>query len=131
MTEDQYILITNKTKLTAAIGILRDVLPGDGWGIEGYEMVKIMRTLKVLEERMIIKIDSTEYDQPAGKDGRWGLPPCPFCGTEFRPAEIKKHYIGEVFDSYQCPGCKMQTPTLRCGGFLQDWWETSRISSVY
>jgi hypothetical protein len=68
MTEDEYILTTNKAKLSAAIGILRDILPGDGWGIDAYGMYTIMNLLKPLEERMIIEIDSIEYSEPAGKD---------------------------------------------------------------
>lgn len=47
---------------------------------------------------------------------------CPFCGYAFNPSYIKKHYMGEVFETYTCPGCRMQSPKLRCGGFLKDWW---------
>jgi len=47
--------------------------------------------------------------------------PCPFCGASFDRKNVKKHYIGEVFDEYRC-SCGMKSPLLRCGGFLLDWW---------
>jgi hypothetical protein len=56
------------------------------------------------------------------------LKPCPFCGAEFSESNIKKHYIGEVFDEYRC-SCGMKSPLLRCGGFLLDWWNNRRQAS--
>lgn len=48
---------------------------------------------------------------------------CPFCGTPFNKNSIKRYWLcGEVYVHYECPGCHVITPKLRCGGFLQDWW---------
>lgn len=51
--------------------------------------------------------------------------PCPFCGHSFeRRFVTTKYYMGEILEQYKCPNCDMTTPKMRCGGFLQDWWNT-------
>lgn len=52
MTEEDYIKATNRAKVTAALGILRDVLPGDDYGISQEEFTAFMAPLHEAEERL-------------------------------------------------------------------------------
>lgn len=45
MDEKDYLLATNLTKVSAALQILRDVLPGPEWGITVEELQKATKPL--------------------------------------------------------------------------------------
>ena len=52
---------------------------------------------------------------------------CPFCGSAFNESNIKKHYIGGLYESYSCGWCGMQTPKEKAGT-LKHWWN-QRLSA--
>jgi hypothetical protein len=59
MTEQEYIIATNRVKITIAIAAIRDVLPGDNFGISDKEEGEVMRILCDAEQRLfgLTKID--------------------------------------------------------------------------
>lgn len=60
MTEKQYIVATNRVKVSMALMILRDVLPGDDYGITTNEINQIRKPLTLIEARMF---GATEIEQ--------------------------------------------------------------------
>ena len=52
MTENDYIKATNRTKVSAALTILQDVLAGDDWGITKSELSNIVEPLQHCEKRL-------------------------------------------------------------------------------
>ncbi len=61
MNETDYIRATNRVKVSAALHMLRDVLPGDGFGISANELGRITRPLREAEERLFA---SYELEEP-------------------------------------------------------------------
>ncbi len=52
MEEEDYIKATNRVKVSIAVGLLRDVLAGDKYGITEFELSEITIRLGVAEERL-------------------------------------------------------------------------------
>ena len=62
MTEQEYIKATNRVKVSAALTILRDVLPGDGNGVPEKEFGQLKYKLRELEERLFSSYELQESD---------------------------------------------------------------------
>ena len=60
MTEIQYIKTTNRVKVSMALAILRDVLPGDDYGITAKELSEITSRLRRAEEKLFSSYDLIE-----------------------------------------------------------------------
>lgn len=60
--ENEYIAASNKAKVTAALIILRDILPGEQYGIGFDEYVDIIAPLQNLQDNMFnrIRVDPEE-----------------------------------------------------------------------
>lgn len=52
MTEDEYIIVSNKTAVTSAIDCLRHVLGGDNWGVSDEEVSKVMGGLYDMKDNL-------------------------------------------------------------------------------
>lgn len=61
MTEKQYIIATNRVKVSLALQILRDVFPGDEYGITATELSHIRRSLSLIETRLF---GATKIEEP-------------------------------------------------------------------
>ena len=57
MTEADYLCATNRVKVSAATALIRDVLPGDDWGISDSEHAAILRLLYEAEERLFASVN--------------------------------------------------------------------------
>ena len=69
ITENEYIRFTNRTKVSTALTIMRDVLPGDDWGITEETHQQIVNLLREAELRLF---DSYIIDENfKRKDGNW------------------------------------------------------------
>lgn len=60
MKESDYLLATNKAKTEAALKILRDVLPGDEYGVSEAELVEITKPLSMLLDKLYAQIETHE-----------------------------------------------------------------------
>ena len=60
MKEAEYIKTTNRVKVSMALTIMRDVLPGEDWGITPDELSEITRRLCSSEEKLFSLIEITE-----------------------------------------------------------------------
>ena len=58
MKESDYILATNKAKVTAALYLMRDVL--NGYGITKSEHINILRLLSKAEAEIYLELDNME-----------------------------------------------------------------------
>lgn len=65
MTESEYLRATNRVKVSSALTILRDVLPGDNWGISKNDLGIIIQLLRAQEEKLfesyVVKDESLSY----------------------------------------------------------------------
>ncbi len=52
MNEKDYLCATNRVKVSAALTLMRDVLPGDDWGISIAEHEVICGVLRRAEEKL-------------------------------------------------------------------------------
>ncbi|MCK5714289.1 MAG: hypothetical protein KAI25_16320 [Hyphomicrobiaceae bacterium] len=52
MTERDYIKATNRVKVTAALHILREVLPGRGYGITEAKLDSMLKRLSDAEQKL-------------------------------------------------------------------------------
>ena len=52
MKESEYICATNRVKVSAALRILRSVLPGDEYGISDIELGEIVSRLVQAEDKL-------------------------------------------------------------------------------
>ena len=52
MNNDEYIRATNRAKVSVALGCMRDVQPGDDYGITDEECTKIKVLLREAEKRL-------------------------------------------------------------------------------
>lgn len=52
MKESEYIIATNRVKVSAALTIVRDVLPGEDYGISQKDLSEIYIRLSDAEERL-------------------------------------------------------------------------------
>lgn len=59
MTEQDYLKATNRVKVSAALVILRDVLPGEIYGISAQELCEITSRLKRAEEQLFSSYEIT------------------------------------------------------------------------
>lgn len=57
MTEAEYIKATNRAKVSMALTIMRDVLPGEDYGVSEVEATGVKVRLKALEERLLGCVD--------------------------------------------------------------------------
>lgn len=57
MKEEDYVLVTNKTKISSARKILSDVLPGDEYGIDEKEFRRVVSFLYSTEEKLLQACD--------------------------------------------------------------------------
>lgn len=57
MTEDEYVIATNRVRITLAIGLLRDTLPGENFGVDDTDRSDIMVKLCAMEEKLFSMID--------------------------------------------------------------------------
>jgi len=60
MTENEYLLATNRAKLSAAICVLGDILPYDEYGISPDEYKSFMEPLYAMNEKLLKSIDLEE-----------------------------------------------------------------------
>jgi len=51
MTETEYIRATNRVKVSMTLAILRDVLPGDDYGIAVAELIEITSRLSRAQDK--------------------------------------------------------------------------------
>jgi len=59
MTEKEYISAANRVKVSAALKILCDVLPGDEYGISDIELSEITSRLAVAEDKLFQSYECT------------------------------------------------------------------------
>ena len=52
MKESEYIKATNRVKVSMALTILRDVLPGDGCGVTANEVSQVKVKLRDMETKL-------------------------------------------------------------------------------
>lgn len=52
MTEIEYIRATNRVKISMALTILRDVLPGDDYAITDVELIEITKRLSRAQDKL-------------------------------------------------------------------------------
>lgn len=57
LKENEYIIITNRVKVSAALTILRDVLSGDDYGITDKQLSEITTNLRTTEEKLFSLIE--------------------------------------------------------------------------
>lgn len=60
MTENEYIRATNRVKVSAAIVLLRDVLPGYVYGITEEDFVEIIKRLVDAEKKLFASYEVEE-----------------------------------------------------------------------
>ena len=60
MTEDEYILVTNKTSITAAIDAMKQTMDGDKWVITSKERAEVFNLLYSMQQRLFRKIEIME-----------------------------------------------------------------------
>lgn len=60
MRETDYIVATNRVKVSMAIHALRDTLAGDSYGIEDSEKTDVLNKLYSLEERLFALVKTSE-----------------------------------------------------------------------
>jgi len=60
MTESEYLRATNRAKVSMALVILNDVLPGDGYGITPTQLSEIKVRLRDLEVQLFSSYDIKE-----------------------------------------------------------------------
>ncbi len=63
MKESEYIIATNRAKISLALSALTGVLAGDGYGVSRDEIKDIIKGLYSIESRLFDLID-TEDDNP-------------------------------------------------------------------
>lgn len=65
MTEIEYLRATNRAKVSIALTIMRDVLPGAGdeYGISGEEKSEIMRLLSLAESKLFASYEIKDNQQ--------------------------------------------------------------------
>lgn len=61
MTESDYIIATNRVKITIAKNIIVDVLSGDDWGVSDGQRKALLDVLYTIEDRLFSMI-KTEGD---------------------------------------------------------------------
>ncbi|HET8706571.1 MAG TPA: hypothetical protein VFM46_09745 [Pseudomonadales bacterium] len=52
MTEAEYIIATNRAKVSIALHALRDVLAGSDWGVDKDEITKVLQSLYSIEQHL-------------------------------------------------------------------------------
>jgi len=52
MTETQYIIATNRAKVSMALAVLRDVSPGDDYGITDAKLKEIISRLSQAQNKL-------------------------------------------------------------------------------
>jgi len=57
LKENEYIIITNRVKVSAALTILHDVLTGDDYGITYEQLSEITINLRSAEEKLFSLIE--------------------------------------------------------------------------
>jgi hypothetical protein len=62
MTENDYLKVTNRTRVSIALKILRDVMPGENYGISDEECSEIIKKLTDIEDRLFALCKINEYD---------------------------------------------------------------------
>lgn len=60
MKENEYVRATNRVKVSLALACLRDVLPGDNYGVTASELADVARSLRQIETRLIGIIEIEE-----------------------------------------------------------------------
>ena len=60
MNEVEYIIATNRVKISMALTILRDVLPGEEYGISTKEYAKFARPLRESEVKLFSLYEADE-----------------------------------------------------------------------
>jgi hypothetical protein len=65
MTEIEYLRATNRTKVSMALTIMRDVFPGtdDGYGISREDKYEIIRLLTLAEEKLFASYEIKDANQ--------------------------------------------------------------------
>ena len=57
MTEDEYIIITNRVKITNAKNVISDLYTGDDYGVSPGQKLKLTEILFTIEERLFKKTE--------------------------------------------------------------------------
>ena len=66
MKETEYLRATNRVKVSMALTILRDVLPGDDYGITRMDLSEITSRLSRVEEALFCSYELENPDTNAG-----------------------------------------------------------------
>lgn len=56
MTEEQYIIATNRAKVSLALHIMRDVMDGEKYGVDCAEYAEVRVILSQLEKDLFAKV---------------------------------------------------------------------------
>lgn len=62
MNEQDYLKATNRAKVSMALNILRDILPGEEWGISEIEYGKIMGPLMEAEKKLFASFELVDSE---------------------------------------------------------------------
>lgn len=68
MTEREYIAATNRVKISMSLTLLRDVLPGEHYGISQEQLAEIVSKLGVAETDLFQSYDCTSDEDESGAD---------------------------------------------------------------
>lgn len=52
MTEAEYCKVANRVSISGALALLREVTPGEGFGLSKTELIEITKRLAVLQQRL-------------------------------------------------------------------------------
>jgi len=60
MKESEYISATNRVKVTMALSILRDVVPGADYGVTTKELTEVSTKLSIVEQKLFSSYNCEE-----------------------------------------------------------------------
>ena len=63
MTETQYIIATNRAKVSMALTVLRDVSPGDDYGITDAKLKEIISRLSQAQDKLFASYTSKRINR--------------------------------------------------------------------
>ena len=63
MTEEEYIVATNRTKVSIALTIMRDVYSGDGYGISDEDSATITKLLSAAQFALYDRTDELQVSE--------------------------------------------------------------------
>lgn len=67
MTETEYIILSNRVRISSALATLKDVLAGESYGVSQEEKTNITAPLYDLEQKLFA-MTNIEVEDDTGKD---------------------------------------------------------------